>query len=263
MADERRNERRLKWLGQTLDKKTFDIEMDHAAMRQANQFLELIGFRARLVFGHGMETRFELRGDPNPLDRQNAFPVNRVPPNDNIGHGANINANYPLANVNIGHEAGADNLGPVKIEAPEPEPNNAPYYGPPVKRPKNIRTNPFARIETSSSEDDLIFDDPIPAKKKVITRKRPSKGNVASDSKKSKTEFEGIDFGSKIMDLVNNLQNKDKKKKKVKKEFGVVDLNGPKKNFKRKRDRDDDDNSCGGGLGLSGSKRSRGTGCVF
>ena len=245
---ERRNERRLNWLSHALDKKTFDIEADHAAMRLCNRWLEALGFNARFVYGHGMVTRFELRGDPNPL-------INAVNPFINNQANANVNHN------NIGHEANADNLGPVKIEAPEPEPqpNNAPYYGPPVRKPKNVHLNPFARI-MDSSDDDITFDDPVPAKKKVLQRKRPAKGNVASESKKVKvkTEFEGINFGSKIVELINNMQNKEKKKKKKDKEsFEVTDLNGPKKGGKRRRDRDDDDDLNGHGFGLIGSKRSR------
>ena len=54
MPDDRKNNRRLKWLSQTLDKKTFDIESDHAAMRMGNMFMEALGLNARFAFGHGM-----------------------------------------------------------------------------------------------------------------------------------------------------------------------------------------------------------------
>ena len=274
---ERRNERRLNWLSHALDQKTFDLESDHAAMRQCNRWIAGLGLNARFIFGHGMVTRFEIRGDPNPLiEAANPFINNQA--NANIGHAANINANPAPVNANVGnaaninangpqvnngHEAIADNLGPVKVEAPEPQPDNAPYYGPPVRKPRK-HLNPFAHLlNASSSEDDIDFDDPIPAKKKVLPRKRPmpTKGNVTSESKKAKvkTEFEGIDFGSKIVELVNNMQNKEKKKKKKSKEsFDVTDLSGPKRGGKRRRDRDDDnDDRSGYGLGLFGSKRSR------
>ena len=251
MADERRNNRRLKWLSQTLDKKTFDIEADHAAMRLVNICLEAWGFRARLNFGHGRVTTFELNGDPNPLAGY-----------ANAGHGANANINRPLVNANIGHAANVNNnkiepnndeLGPVKVEAPEQY--EAPYYGP--------------GDSSDSSSEESIVDEPVENtlhaplinKEYMASKRRAKKGNVASGSKNSKNvkvEFEEVNFGSKIVGLINDLQKKDKKKKKEKNKesYEVLDLKKPMKGNKRKRDRDDDDDDMTG-LGFGGPKRAR------
>ena len=243
-------------------------------MRLVNRHFEALGLNARLIFGHGMMTRFELFGDPNPLANAanaNANAANANVANANAGHVANGNANNPFArqaaNVNAGHGANvnannpfADNLGPVKVEAPEPQADNAPYYGPPVRRPRNVHLNPFA-LDSTSSDDDIVIDEPVPAKKKILpkNRKRTRQGNVTSDSKKVKVEFEEVNFGSKIIGLINDLQKKDKKNKKknARESFEVLDLNKPKSSGKRRRDDDDDDDMSGTGLGFGGPKRAR------
>ena len=252
MADERRNNRRLKWLSQTLDNKTFDIEADHAAMRQGNICLEAWGFRARFNFGHGRVTTFDLNGDPNPLED-----------NANAGRGANANINRPPINANIGHAANVnvkiepnnDELGPVKVEAPEQY--EAPYYGP--------------GDSSDSSSEESIAEEPVEQwlhapliNKEYMASIRAKKGNVASGSKNSKNsknikvEFEEVNFGSKIIGLINDLQQKDKKKKKEKnrESYEVLDLKKPTKGNKRKRDRDEDDDDMTG-LGFGGPKRAR------
>ena len=254
MPDDRKNNRRLKWLSQTLDKKTFDIESDHAAMRMGNMFMEALGLNARFAFGHGMASRFDLNGDPNPLDA-----------NANAGHDANVNINRPLVNANIGDianannvkiEANNDELGPVKVEAPEV--HDAPYYGPgdtDSSSDDSIVVDELAPFPNWSSSEDEKVRVPFPAE----NRKRARKGNVAPDSKKAKIEFEEVNFGSKIVGLINELQSKDKKKKekKARQSFEVLDLNKPMRGNKRRRDKDDDDDMSGTGLGFGGQKRAR------
>ena len=176
MPDDRKNNRRLKWLSQTLDKKTFDIESDHAAMRMGNMFMEALGLNARFAFGHGMASRFDLNGDPNPLDA-----------NANAGHDANVNINRPLVNANIGDianannvkiEANNDELGPVKVEAPEV--HDAPYYGPgdtDSSSDDSIVVDELAPFPDWSSSEDEKVRVPFPAE----NRKRARKGNVAPD----------------------------------------------------------------------------------